>query len=278
MFNRKLKFNKSNILQIKFFFMLMLAAFLMIADFKLNVFIKMRNYGDMTISTLYFAKYHLLQIFKKAVIFIKEKQQLALENHILRTNLLLKNSDLLLMENYKQENKRLHELLASPLCHKQTCKMVTKVIGVNVDPHRNQIIIDKGIKDNVYIGQPIINDKGIIGQVISINKISSKVMLICDTSHAIPIKIMRNNIRLIAVGNGLNKDLKLEFFPGYVDIQIGDLLVTSGLGGHFPEGYPVAKVTLIKKDKRGLFTIAQARPLSKLQHLSDLILIWHDAN
>ncbi|AKC60457.1 rod shape-determining protein MreC [Blochmannia endosymbiont of Camponotus (Colobopsis) obliquus] len=272
-------FNKFNILQIKTLSVIVLSVILIIIDSKFNTFITVKNCSDSAISSLYFSISNLFKISKNLLLFLKEHKQLILENNILRTNLLLKNSDLLLMEMYKKENQQLYQLLSSPPYHHQIRKMITKIIAVNIDPHRHQIIIDKGTNNNVYIGQPVINDKGVIGQVISTNKFTSRVMLICDTAHALPTQIIRNNVRLIATGNGYNKDLQLEYQQSdCIDVKIGDILITSGLGGNFPKGYPVAVVSSITIDKHYKCTKIQARPITKLQYLSNLLLIWNNEN
>lgn len=184
-----------------------------------------------------------------------------------------KNSDLLMLGQYKQENARLRELLGSPLRQDEQ-KMVTQVISTVNDPYSDQVVIDKGSVNGVYEGQPVISDKGVVGQVVAVAKLTSRVLLICDATHALPIQVLRNDIRVIAAGNGCTDDLQLEHLPANTDIRVGDVLVTSGLGGRFPEGYPVAVVSSVKLDTQRAYTVIQARPTAGLQRLRYLLLLW----
>ncbi len=135
-----------------------------------------------------------------------------------------------MLGQYKQENARLRELLGSPLRQDEQ-KMVTQVISTVNDPYSDQVVIDKGSVNGVYEGQPVISDKGVVGQVVAVAKLTSRVLLICDATHALPIQVLRNDIRVIAAGNGCTDDLQLEHLPANTDIRVGDVLVTSDLVG-----------------------------------------------
>ena len=165
----------------------------------------------------------------------------------------------------------MRELLGSPL-RQDEHKMVTQVISTGSDPYSDQVVIDKGSDNGVYEGQPVISDKGVVGQVVAVAKVTSRVLLICDASHALPIQVLRNDIRVIAAGSGCADDLQLEHLPNNTDIRVGDVLVTSGLGGRFPEGYPVAVVSSVKVDNQRAYTVIQARPTAGLQRY--LLLLW----
>ncbi len=167
----------------------------------------------------------------------------------------------------------MRELLGSPL-RQDEHKMVTQVISTGSDPYSDQVVIDKGSDNGVYEGQPVISDKGVVGQVVAVAKVTSRVLLICDASHALPIQVLRNDIRVIAAGSGCADDLQLEHLPNNTDIRVGDVLVTSGLGGRFPEGYPVAVVSSVKVDNQRAYTVIQARPTAGLQRLRYLLLLW----
>lgn len=110
--------------------------------------------------------------------------------------------------------------------------------------------------------------------MVAVAKLTSRVLLICDATHALPIQVLRNDIRVIAAGNGCTDDLQLEHLPANTDIRVGDVLVTSGLGGRFPEGYPVAVVSSVKLDTQRAYTVIQARPTAGLQRLRYLLLLW----
>lgn len=266
-------FSRGPSLQLRLLLAVIVAIGAIIADSRMGAFTHIRNYMDTAVSPFYFLANGPRQLLDNASSALTSRQQLTQENQTLRRELLLKNSDLLMLGQYKQENARLRELLGSPLRHDEQ-KMVTQVISASTDPYTDQVVIDKGRVNGVYAGQPVISDKGVVGQVVAVGEISSRVLLICDASHALPIQVLRNDLRVIAAGNGCTEDLQLEHLPGNTDIRVGDVLVTSGLGGRFPEGYPVGVVSSVKLDTQRAYTVIQARPMAELQRLRYLLLLW----
>lgn len=266
-------FSRGPSLQLRLFLAVIVAIVLIIADSRLGTFVKIRNYMDTAVSPFYFLANGPRKVLDSVSETLATRQQLELENRALRQELLLKNSDILLLGQFKQENARLRELLGSPL-RQDEHKMVTQVISTGSDPYSDQVVIDKGSDNGVYEGQPVISDKGVVGQVVAVAKMTSRVLLICDASHALPIQVLRNDIRVIAAGSGCTDDLQLEHLPGNTDIRVGDVLVTSGLGGRFPEGYPVGVVSSVKVDNQRAYTVIQARPTAGLQRLRYLLLLW----
>ncbi|MEA9390313.1 rod shape-determining protein MreC [Acerihabitans sp. TG2] len=266
-------FSRGPSLQLRLFLAVMVAIAIIIADSRLGAFVQIRTYMDTAVSPFYFLANGPRKILDNISQTLASRQQLELENHTLRQELLLKNSEQLLLGQYRQENARLRELLGSPL-RQDEHKMVTQVISTSTDPYSDQVVIDKGLDNGVYVGQPVISDKGVVGQVVATSKMTSRVLLICDASHALPIQVLRNDIRVIVAGNGCTEDLQLEHLPGNTDIRVGDVLVTSGLGGRFPEGYPVAVVSSVKVDRQRAYTVIQARPTAQLQRLRYLLLLW----
>ncbi|BEL87021.1 cell shape-determining protein MreC [Serratia marcescens] len=266
-------FSRGPSLQLRLFLAVIAAIGLIVADSRLGTFVKIRNYMDTAVSPFYFLANGPRKVLDSVSETLATRQQLELENRALRQELLLKNSDILLLGQFKQENARLRELLGSPL-RQDEHKMVTQVISTGSDPYSDQVVIDKGSDNGVYEGQPVISDKGVVGQVVAVAKVTSRVLLICDASHALPIQVLRNDIRVIAAGSGCADDLQLEHLPNNIDIRVGDVLVTSGLGGRFPEGYPVAVVSSVKVDNQRAYTVIQARPTAGLQRLRYLLLLW----
>ncbi|AHG19810.1 rod shape-determining protein MreC [Chania multitudinisentens RB-25] len=266
-------FSRGPSLQLRLFLAVVAAIALIVADSRLGTFVKIRTYMDTTVSPFYFLANGPRKVLDSVSETLATRQQLELENRALRQELLLKNSDILLLGQFKQENARLRELLGSPL-RQDEHKMVTQVMSTGSDPYSDQVVIDKGSDNGVYEGQPVISDKGVVGQVVAVAKMTSRVLLICDASHALPIQVLRNDIRVIAAGSGCTDDLQLEHLPGNTDIRVGDVLVTSGLGGRFPEGYPVAVVSSVKVDNQRAYTVIQARPTAGLQRLRYLLLLW----
>ncbi|AKC59843.1 rod shape-determining protein MreC [Blochmannia endosymbiont of Polyrhachis (Hedomyrma) turneri] len=270
-FNKK----KHTFLRFRLFFYITISLMIIISDIRYNILVKIQNYIDYPSFFLHFLSNIPNQWLQTISQSLKNNQELLSKNNILQQELSYKNSELLLMEHYKQENIKLRELLSSPLLYNEK-KILTQVISTKINQYTSQIIIDKGIRHGVYVGQPVINHKGIIGQVIATNDITSRVLLICDTSHAVPVQILRNNTRMILNGNGYKKTMDIKHFPNNSDIQIGDILITSGIGGRFPAGYPVATVSSIVVDKKTGYTVAQAYPIVQLDNLSYLLLLcWN---
>ncbi|WP_192458318.1 rod shape-determining protein MreC [Musicola keenii] len=266
-------FSRGPSLQLRLFFTVIIAIVMIFADSRLGTFVKIRTYMDTAVSPFYFLANGPRQILDNVSATLTSREQLVRENAALRQELLLKNSDLQLLGQFRQENVRLRELLGSPLRQEEQ-KMVTQVLSSGTDPYSDQVVIDKGASEGVYEGQPVISDKGVVGQVIAVGQFTSRVLLICDASHALPIQVLRNDIRVIAAGNGCTEDLQLEHLPNNTDIRVGDVLVTSGLGGRFPEGYPVAVVSSVKVDTQRAYTVIRARPTAELQRLRYLLLMW----
>lgn len=266
-------FSRGPSLQIRLILAVVVALGVIIADSRLGTFSQVRTYMDTAVSPFYFISNGPREVLDSVSQSFSTRDRLEKENRGLRQELLLKNSELMLLGQYRQENARLRELLGSPLRHDEQ-KMVTQVISTVNDPYSDQVVINKGSVNGVYEGQPVINDKGVVGQVIAVAKVTSRVLLICDATHALPIQVLRNDIRVIAAGNGCTDDLQLEHLPANTDIRVGDVLVTSGLGGRFPEGYPVAVVSSVRVDNQRAYTVIQATPTAGLQRLRYLLLLW----
>ena len=220
-------FSRGPSLQIRLILAVLVALGVIIADSRLGTFSQIRTYMDTAVSPFYFVSNGPRELLDSVSQTLATRDQLELENRALRQELLLKNSDLLMLGQYKQENARLRELLGSPLRQDEQ-KMVTQVISTVNDPYSDQVVIDKGSVNGVYEGQPVISDKGVVGQVVAVAKMTSRVLLICDATHALPIQVLRNDIRVIAAGNGCTDDLQLEHLPANTDIRVGDVIYLTG--------------------------------------------------
>ncbi|MFD2229657.1 rod shape-determining protein MreC [Alkalimarinus sediminis] len=169
------------------------------------------------------------------------------------------------------ENGRLRELLNASGVVDETVK-VAELIGVSPDPFKHTVMVNKGRSDQVMVGQAVLDSSGLIGQVIEVSEFASRVLLISDNSHAVPVQVNRNGVRAIALGNGSFDYLELANVPDTADIKEGDLLVSSGLGGLFPPGYPVAEVASVQHDPGQPFAKVTAQPKAQLNR-SRLVLI-----
>lgn len=175
----------------------------------------------------------------------------------------------------EKENARLRRLL-SATSKKTERLLISEVINVDLDPNRQLILLNKGSSSDVYQGQPIIDAQGIIGQVVHVGLLSSTAILISDASHAIPVQIDRTGLRANAFGTGKMDKLELRYLPHNVDINIGDMLISSGLGGTFPPNYPVATITRIDRPSGEPFATVEAMPLAQLDKSREVLLVWRN--
>ena len=151
--------------------------------------------------------------------------------------------------------------------------MVTQVMAGANTPYRDQVVIDKGSRDGVYDGQPVISDKGVVGQVIAVSQLTSRVLLICDTTHALPIQVLRNDIRVIASGTGCTDDLQLEPLPNNIDIRVG-MCWSPPASAAVSRRLPGRDCLFGKVDNQRAYTIISAKPTADLQRLRYLLLLW----
>lgn len=192
---------------------------------------------------------------------------------ILEEDLLLLKVKTEKMAALTSENDRLRKLLGSA-AKLQDNVLIAELTGVDPDPEQHEIIIDKGSRDGVFVGQPLLDAEGLMGQVISLSYLSSRVLLISDRSHSVPVQVSRTNLRLIAQGTGASNELELMFVQDTADIRIGDLLVSSGLGHRFPVGYPVGIVNKIEHDPGRPFAVVTAVPSALLDRSRHVLLVF----
>lgn len=231
-----------------------------------------RGYLQSLVSPLQYLANTPKQLMTWASTNLTTRRQLMIENQQYRLNELDYQEAAMQLVILKQENDRLRSLLASPL-RSEIKKMVAEVISVDSDPYTHQIVINRGASDGVYEGQPLLDALGIVGQILHVGQTSSRVILISDISHAVPVRVQRNGLRLLASGSGQLDRLIHNFVPQSADIKIGDLLVTSGLGGKYPEGYPVAKVSFVSHDESREFVQIYSTPVAQIDRLRYLLLL-----
>jgi rod shape-determining protein MreC len=152
--------------------------------------------------------------------------------------------------------------------------IIGDIMDVDLDAFRERVLVDKGARDGVFVGQAVLDAGGVFGQVARVAQLTSEVILISDPAHAIPVQINRNGLRTIAVGTGDTNRLKLPYLPTSADVIVGDLLVTSGLGGGFPAGYPVGTVAEVKRDPAQSLADVDLRPAAALDRSRELMFVW----
>ncbi|MGF1745169.1 rod shape-determining protein MreC [Vibrio minamisatsumaniensis] len=270
-------FGRGPSLQLRLFFAVILSASLMLADSRLDTFSNVRYLLNSMVAPIQYAANLPRTMFDGVYDRFSTRKSLIESNHQIKREVLRLKSELVLLDQYKEENKRLRKLLGSPFIRDEK-KVVTEVMAVDTSPYRHQVVIDKGQIDGVYEGQPVINEKGIVGQVTFVAAHNSRVLLLTDANNAIPVQVVRNDIRVIASGNGMIDEIQLDHIPTSTDIQEEDLLVTSGLGGVYPEGYPVAYVSSVDYDPKREFAVIKAKPVVEFDKLRYLLLVWPDEN
>ncbi len=201
------------------------------------------------------------------------RNDLQLELSRLRAERLLTNARLQRLTALEAENARLRDLLEARGQVRDEIR-VAEIMSVDANPYRHNIVIDVGQREGVYDGQAILDAVGVIGQVIETGLTTSQAMLISDPSHSLPVEVNRNGLRTIANGTGEIGRLDLPFLPNNADIRVGDLLVTSGLGGAFPAGYPVAMVETVNRIPQEPFADVTATPTAALDQVREVMLIW----
>lgn len=192
---------------------------------------------------------------------------------VLEQELLLLRAKTEKMAAVTAENNRLRDLLGSA-AKLQDNVLVAELVGVDPDPERHEVIIDKGTREGVFVGQPVLDAQGLMGQVIEASPYVSRVLLISDLSHSVPVQVVRSNLRLIARGTGVTRQLELMHVQDTADIREGDLLVSSGLGDRFPVGYPVGVVNNIGHDPGKPFAEVTASPSAQLERSRHVLLVF----
>ncbi len=201
------------------------------------------------------------------------RNELQLENSRLNAERLLTQARLQRYSALEAENARLRAMLDARERVRDQVR-VAEILSVSANPFRHVLVVDKGTNDGVYEGQAIVDAVGVVGQVIQAGVLSSQCLLISDPGHDLPVEVNRNGLRTIARGTGEFDRLDLPFLPNNADIRPGDLLVTSGLGGAFPAGYPVAVVNVVTRVPQEPFATVTAKPSASLNQVREVMLIW----
>ena len=204
---------------------------------------------------------------------LSSHQSLLRENQRLRQGYISAQLRFKKYEELEAENRRLRALLDSAEKVGERVLMA-KLLSIDMDPFSRHIVLDKGATDGVRVGQSLIDARGIMGQVIRVGPLSAGAVLITDPSHALPVQVSRNGLRTIATGT-LNR-LRLDHVPNNADVVVGDRLITSGLGGRFPAGYPVGRVVGVERDGGRPFAQVVVEPSAGLERNREVLLVWSE--
>ena len=192
------------------------------------------------------------------------------ENDQLRNELLLANARLTRLRNAASDNAQLRDLLGVVERSGLDVQLVP-ILDIDLEPSRQRLVLAAGSRQGVHLGQAVIDAGGLLGQVVEVTPMHSTVLLLTDPDHAVPVMVARNGVRLIAYGRG--DRLELHDVPMNRDVQVGDALVTSGLGGRFPPGFPVATITALKPDESQAFLVGELAPAAQLDRGRDVLLL-----
>jgi len=201
------------------------------------------------------------------------RNDLEVELGRLKAERLLTNARLQKLNSLEAENTRLRAMLDARAQVRDRTR-VAEIMSVDANPYDHSLVIDVGTQDGVFDGQALVDADGVVGQVIEAGFMTSQAMLISDTDHALPVEVNRNGLRTIVVGTGTIDSLELPFVVNNADIQVGDLLVTSGLGGAFPAGYPVGIVDSVTRLPHEPYADVTARPSASLGQVREVLLIF----
>lgn len=203
-----------------------------------------------------------------------DETELRAENSYLKSQLLVLSGRLQKFSELAAENARLRGLIDSTLVVDGRV-LIAEIIGVDADPFRHIILVNKGLDAGAYVGQPILDARGLMGQIIEVGPTTSRAMLIADREHAVPVRIARNGVRAIVAGTGEIDQLRLQYVPESADVKVGDQLLSSGLGMRYPAGYPVGVVTRVGKSGTGEFAEIDAKPSAELDRSRHVLLLFN---
>ncbi len=249
----------------------MLSAVLIVADDRFDQLTPVRSAIGTGLAPIHWLGHAPSQFNDWVASLFTSKEDLQKENEALQARLLILERRALKYAALASENNELRQLLNSSEVLDDRV-IVGEVVAVSPDPFSHEIVINKGSRDGVEVGQAILDANGLMGQVEQTSSFTSRVLLVSDSSHAVPVEVVRNGLRAVLLGNGDTSSLELVHVPDTADIREGDLLVSSGLGGRFPKGYPVAEVESITKEQGEPFVKIEAAPLAELNK-SRLILV-----
>ncbi len=253
----------------------LLSVVLMTVDHRLQHLEVARN----VLATALYPLQYLIQLPFRAGNWASEhlasREILLEENARLKEKQLFINAQLQKLTALEAENRRLRALLESSVDVGERV-LIAEILAVDFDPYRHQVLINKGTHHGVVMGQPLLDEHGIVGQVIHANTLNATAILITDPNHALPVQINRNGLRTLVVGTGHFQELELPHLPNNSDVRVGDLLITSGLGGRFPRGYPVARVSRVEFDPGRPFARVVAQPTARLDRSREVLLIFFD--
>jgi rod shape-determining protein MreC len=246
---------------------------LMVVDARFDALKPLRSHLGLVLTPLYYVADLPVRAWDAAYLQLTSRADLISENERLRAEALLAKRKLQKLAALTEQNVRLRELLnSSELLDERV--LVAELIGVDPNAFSQRILIDKGERDGVFLGQPVLDATGLMGQVVEVMPFTSRVLLITNVSHSLPVQVNRNGLRAIASGTGNSDWLELRHVSDTADIRVDDIVVSSGLGQRFPAGYPVGRVTHVNQDSSQPFAEVRVEPTAQLNRSRYLLLVF----
>ena len=261
---------------VRFLVLVVLSVALMVVDARFTLLKPVRSQMSLVLMQAYWVTDLPQRLWQGVASQFGSRTELVAENEKLKTENLLLQGRMQKLAALTEQNVRLRELLNSSALVNEKVE-VAELIGMDPNPFTHRIIINKGERDGVVLGQPVLDARGLMGQVVELMPYTSRVLLLTDTTHSIPVQVNRNGLRAIASGTGNPERLELRHVADTADIKVGDLLVSSGLGQRFPAGYPVATVKEVIHDSGQPFAIVRAVPTAALNRSRYLLLVFSDS-
>lgn len=247
---------------------------LMILNHQTEYFQNLRSQINVVVLPLQAIVDRPMQFFYWAQNSFSSQQVVLEENARLRARQLLLQAKLQTLLSLKRENAQLRELLSSSTRFADTKMLVAQLMATAVDPMTQEVILDRGSRDGVFVGQPVLDAYGVLGQVIDVGPFTSRVLLVTDGRNVVPSQNNRNGLRANVTGTGYSDELIALHLPSTADVVVGDVFISSGLGGRFPFGYPVGRVTSIKKESGQRFAVITLEPSAHVDKSRLVLLIW----
>lgn len=266
-------FSKSSFLGLRTIGLIFLAIMLMVCDRYLPVFSTIKFTLLSIIAPIQYVVSKPITFLDSVITNIESNRRLLKENEELRAQQLFLQSRVQKLLILEQENAKLRGLV-NFISPRQERFLIAQLLAINVDELSQKIVLDKGKQDEIYIGQPVLDAYGLVGQVILTSLNTSVVLMITDSKSAIPVQVVRNGVRSIAVGTGNTNSLELIHVQETTDIKRGDILVTSSLGGRFPDGYPIGIVTKVERSAGEHFMKILVMPSAHINQTRQVVLTW----
>jgi rod shape-determining protein MreC len=251
---------------------LAIAIGLMIADHRQGFGQVARQQAALALQPLSWLASSPTMLFRAATEMLATRNALQADNERKRDDLQMAIARIHRLNAVADENVRLRRLLGGTRGYALDVRMAG-IVDIDLDPFRQRLVLDAGRDAGVQVGQALIDSGGVMGQVVEVHGNRSIALLVTDPDHAVPVQIARSGLRTIAYGTGRSDQLLLPNIPQSADAKVGDVLITSGIGGRFPAGFPVATITRLRPDQLRLFVVGEAIPAAHLDRGNEVLLI-----